>query len=426
MRSVGIVFGSILSGALAASIASPASATTYTVLHSFCHGNKFVCKDGKSPAAGLVSDAHGNLYGTTSAGGDTGNGVIFELEFKRKANKYAYRVLHSFDGAADGGVPITPLIIDTAGNLYGTATADGSDFGGTAFEISPNADRSAWTYKVLINFCSHGGTGCIDGMVPESGLAYAGSSTGVPYDGTSPLYGTTLEGSTPGIVYRLTQSGGSWDGSVLYGFCAQASCADGEFPVGQIAVDGAGRNVYGTTNGGGGENGSGVVFKVATANGAETVLHTFCGEVNCTDGSGAQGGVALSGKTLFGTAPLGGKNDGGVVFRINVGSEKEKVLYSFCSAAGCTDGQGPDGPPLQNSVDLFGVALGGDASVNGVIYQIGPDNSETVLHHFCQADKCTDGSLPVGGVVINSIADIFGVTERGGDRGDGVVYELAP
>lgn len=69
MRSNGIVLGSILSGAIAACAVAPASAGTYRVLYSFCHGNKFVCKDGKDPAAGLVQDKHGNYFGTASAGG---------------------------------------------------------------------------------------------------------------------------------------------------------------------------------------------------------------------------------------------------------------------------------------------------------------------------------------------------------------------
>src|SRR5436309_5684146 len=104
----------IVSGLSAAAIASHASASTYRVLYSFCHGGKFVCADGKTPAANLVSDAAGNLYGTTSAGGDTGNGVIFELV--RSGNRYKYQALHSFDGNLEGGVPDTALILDTAGN----------------------------------------------------------------------------------------------------------------------------------------------------------------------------------------------------------------------------------------------------------------------------------------------------------------------
>src|ERR1041385_2521741 len=150
-----------------------ASASSFNVLYRFC-------QDGKNPAANVIMDSAGNLYGTTSAGGATGNGVIFELI--REGKGHQYKVLHSFDGNGEGGVPVTQLIMDTAGNLYGTATAGGSNFGGTAFELSPNADRSQWTYKVLTNFCSSAGTGCVQGMVPESPLTYVGAATGQPYD----------------------------------------------------------------------------------------------------------------------------------------------------------------------------------------------------------------------------------------------------
>src|SRR6185503_6946229 len=133
--------------------------------------------------------------------GATGNGVIFKLS--PSGNRYTYQVLHSFDGAAEGGVPATSLIIDAAGNLYGTATADGANFGGTAFELSPVQDGS-WTYQVLTNFCSQASGNCVQGMVPESPLTYTKAASGKPYDGFSPLYGTTLEGGANGVgaVYQ--------------------------------------------------------------------------------------------------------------------------------------------------------------------------------------------------------------------------------
>jgi uncharacterized repeat protein (TIGR03803 family) len=403
-----------------------ASASTYNVLYSFCSkGGKFVCSDGKNPAAALISDPRGNLYGTTSAGGTTQSGVIFELH--RGLNKYSYHVLHSFNCAetcSEGGVPVTPLIIDTKGNLYGTAVSGGSDFGGTVFELSPDRQNKTWTYKVLINFCSQAGTGCLDGMVPQSGLTYAGASTGALYDGTSPLFGTTIEGgSSPGIVYELTQSGGNWTGTTLYGFCHQANCSDGTTPIGQIAVDVLGKTLYGTTNGGGNENGSGVAYKVDIATGAETVLHTFCSEAGCTDGSGGNGGVTLGDRNaVLGTTPLGGANNGGTFFQINAKTGKEKVIYSFCKETDCADGQAPDAALVPNGANLIGTSSGGSV-FNGVLFQVNPDKSETVLHTFCQLADCTDGSLPVGALV-DPAGTIFGVTEHGGKRNDGVVYQL--
>ncbi len=413
----------LLAMPFAAVIANQASAAQFKVLHSFCHQNKFVCLDGKSPAANLVADASGNLYGTTSAGGATGNGVIFAMI--RSGKTYKYQVLHSFDGAGEGGVPITPMIVDTAGNLYGTATADGSNFGGTAFELSPNSDHTQWTYKVLINFCTNeSGAGCIAGSVPESALTYAGSSTGAPYDGTSALYGTTLQGNgSPGIVYQLTPNGANWTGQTIYQFCSQASCTDGAFPDGQIAVDTVGKSVYGTTNGGGDINGDGVAYKVDIASHTETVLHTFCSETSCTDGQGSLGGVTLtSDATVVGTTPLGGANNGGTLFRLNAKTGKQKVLYSFCSEANCADGQAPDAAITPVGASFVGTASGGTTSFDGVVFRV-DGGKETVLHTFCQEADCTDGSLPIG-VVQNGDGHLYGVTQRGGKRNAGVVYQL--
>jgi uncharacterized repeat protein (TIGR03803 family) len=188
-RVSGFAIAAFLSAVSLTALSASVAASESRVLYSFCHHGKSVCADGKNPAANLVADAAGNLYGTTNAGGSTGDGVVFELV--RSGRKHSYQLLHSFDGAAEGGVPVTPLIIDTAGNLYGTATADGANFGGTAFKLSPNGGQ--WTYTVLTSFCSTADDGCIQGQVPESPLTYAGESSGQPYDGTSTLYGTTLE-----------------------------------------------------------------------------------------------------------------------------------------------------------------------------------------------------------------------------------------
>jgi len=408
-----------------AAVASDASASTYRVLYSFCHDGKFVCADGKAPAANLVSDSAGNLYGTTSAGGDTGNGVIFELA--RSGNRYKYQVLHSFDGNLEGGVPVTALILDTAGNLYGTAVSGGANFGGTAFELMPNADHTQWTYSVLINFCSAPGAGCIQGQVPESALTYAGASSGQPYDGTSTLYGTVQQGGANGggAVYSLTPSGGSWTGALVYSFCSVSACADGEFPVGQLGLDVAG-NLYGTTAGGGNLDGNGVVYKVAKRTGSETVLHSFCSEPDCTDGNDPLAGVTLADRRqLFGATIVGGKHGSGTVYELNARTANEKVLYSFCRKAGCSDGVGPASPVVQNAGTLVGTANGGDAASDGVVYRIGASNDETVLYTFCQQPACTDGAAPVG-VILGNNGALFGVTQRGGNKNDGVVFELAP
>jgi len=403
-----------------------AAASTFRVLYSFCHDKRFVCSDGKAPASNVIRDAAGNLYGTTSAGGPTGNGVIFELA--RSGRKYSYRVLHSFDGAADGGVAVTQLIMDMAGNLYGTATADGSNFGGTAFQLSPDANHENWTYKVLTNFCSSGGANCIQGMVPESPLTYAGAARGQLYDGVSPLYGTTLNGgpNDVGTAYQLTLSGGTWTGTLLYSFCSVANCADGQFPSGQLALDAKG-NLYGTTNAGGtGDGSAGVAYRIITGTGSENVVYDFCSKPACRDGSLPGTGVTLDRRrTLFGATGVGGKHGSGTVYELNAASGKQSVLYSFCMRAGCKDGVGPTSPVIEYGGALIGTARGGNSTSAGVIYRIGAGNDETVLHTFCEEPDCTDGSLPVG-VLADGAGNLFGATQTGGKKNAGVIYEFTP
>src|SRR5712692_11290768 len=120
------------------------------------------------------------------------------------------KVVYSFAGEDDGEYPSTELILDGAGNLYGT-TVQGGDLGtGTVFELTPSG--GAWTHTVLYSF-----TGGADGGQPYGG---------VTLDAEGNLYGTTVIGGTGGtcveegcgVVYKLTNSGGSWSESVLYDF----------------------------------------------------------------------------------------------------------------------------------------------------------------------------------------------------------------
>jgi uncharacterized repeat protein (TIGR03803 family) len=128
----------------------------------------------------------------------------------------------------------------------------------------------------------------VETAAPDSGLTYMGEASGQPYNGTSPLYGTTPYGGTngQGTVYEVMPKVGTrkWSETVLYSFCSQANCADRQQPEAPPYVDNAG-NLYGTTNGGP-DNQGGTVFELSS-NGdsyAETTLYSFCAQANCTDG----------------------------------------------------------------------------------------------------------------------------------------------
>jgi uncharacterized repeat protein (TIGR03803 family) len=204
---------------------------TYTVLHSFAGGSI----DGANPAAGLIADSKGNLYGTTAKGGPSGNGVVFKL-----GPDGTETVLHAFTGS-DGANP-EALLADSKGNLYGTTISGGGSGAGVVFKLSPGG-----TYTVLQAFCSISSSGCNEGTNPTAGLTA---------DSSGNLYGTTSSGgpSFEGTVFKL--SDGTY--TVLYSFTGGS---DGANPQAGLIADSKG-NLYGTTNGGG-ASGNGTVFELA-------------------------------------------------------------------------------------------------------------------------------------------------------------------
>jgi len=252
-----------------------------TVLHTFTGG-----ADGGYPYAGLIRDSAGNLYGTTSGGGTAGSGVVFKLDPEGQET-----VLYSFTGGTDGGDPVVGVTRDPAGNLYGTTRLGGASGWGVVFEVN-----TAGQEMVLYSF-----TGGADGGRPWA----------VPVrDSAGNLYGTTLHGgaSGAGVVFKVDTAGQE---TVLYNFCSLANCADGLGPSAAVIRDPAG-NLYGTTEIGG-ASGAGVVFQLNTA-GQETVLYSFTG--------GADGGQPFAGVVrdaagnLYGTTYGGGEENSGVVFKI--------------------------------------------------------------------------------------------------------------
>jgi hypothetical protein len=155
--------------------------------------------DGRSPDANLILDAAGNLYGTTAAGGKsihgycgTGCGTVFKLS--QSSGVWKETILLSFDGT-DGATPLAPVVFDAAGNLYGTSQGFTGDTWGTVFKLSSSAGN--WTETVLHSFPIYA-PGDLDGYFPSSGLIL--DSAGNLYS-TAPGGGQT---STGGIVFEIT------------------------------------------------------------------------------------------------------------------------------------------------------------------------------------------------------------------------------
>lgn len=406
--------------------AEAASTYNYSVLYSFCP--EAGCADGQYPEAGLLLDSAGNLYGTTYAGGEANAkcaystcGTVFKVSSTGQET-----VLYSFCSAVnctDGNQPQAVLIRDSAGNLYGTTAYGGAGVvnnGGGTVFKITNTDRET----VLYSFCPV--LECSDGYYIVAGLME---------DTSGNFYGTAGFGGAKGhgAVFKVDTSDNESD---LYSFCSVASCTDGADPYGGVISDSAG-NLYGTTTSGGANcvsnNGCGTVFKVDTT-GKETVLYSFCsvGGTSCTDGAYPYAGLIRDAAgNLYGTTAQGG-NSGcylgcGTVFKIDT-TGKETVLHAFCSASGCTDGATPYASLIQDAAgNLYGTTDVGGAVNQGSVFKVDTSGNETVLYSFCLVSypNCTDGQYTSSSLILDSAGDLYGTTQKGGANGYGTVFKLA-
>ena len=413
-----------LAVAMAASLAaSDAAAWTLKTLHAFC--DQASCADGTSPHGGLVMDAGGNLYGTAQFGGANNRGVLFEL--KPKNGNWKYRVLYSFcagDGCADGSIPSAGLILDAAGNLYGTTETGGANNCGTVFKFEPRRARRTTLY----DFCS----AAADAKFPLGGLTYQGQAGGAPYDGKAPLYGTSSQGGAQGqgTVYALARKHRVWSESVLHDFCARDACADGEAPMGDLIVDGAG-NLYGNTTIGG-SLGHGVVFELSPGRRTwkETVLYDFCQLAGCADGDRPLGALLMDAAgDLLGTTSLG-PGEAGNLFKLapNGGNSQETILYTFCAEPSCTDGYTPmAGLIADGAGNLFGTtAFGGTSGAGaGTVFMLA-GTQHTVIYDFCSQSDCADGAFPEAPLIMDAAGNLYGTTAGGVGSTRGTVFQLTP
>ena len=216
---------------------------SFTVIHSF---------DSAFYPNALAVNSTGDIFGTTQQGGKYNSGLIYKIE----DGTWKTTVLHNFcntANCADGAFPSSGLLIDDAGNLFGTTLEGGvtSNCGspgcGVVFERAVGG-----TYNVLYKFCSL--SACADGSKPKAGLLM---------DSSGDLFGTTSQGGTAkswGTVFELTS--GSWTESVLYNFCKKANCTDGRTPsFDPLIMDGSG-DIFGSTFYGGTHGDYGTVFEL--------------------------------------------------------------------------------------------------------------------------------------------------------------------
>jgi uncharacterized repeat protein (TIGR03803 family) len=329
----------------------------------------------------------------------------------RPAQAQTETVLYSFCSAlscADGIYPKSSLT-SYGGNYYGTTYTGGVNGEGTVFELSPNGS-GGWNETVLYNFSE--GT---DGANPLASVIF---------DSVGNLYGTMPHGGAYGygVVFELSPVGASWTETVLYNFCSQADCADGEYPVNTLIMDPAG-NLYGVTNQGG-STGAGTVFELSPAGGnwTEQVLYS----PGSTTGYGINAGLTMDAAgNIFGAT-------WSTVFELSPngkGAWNPTVIHIF--DGGAKDGMGAAGTPvLDKDGNLYGTTIYGATKNLGTVYKLSPVTkgkkkgtwTVKILHSFKGGLK--DGYYPVAGIVFDAAGDIYGTTEYGGKYSDGAVFEL--
>jgi uncharacterized repeat protein (TIGR03803 family) len=134
---------------------------TESVLYTFQGGSS----DGGSPYAGVIFDQVGNLYGTTALGGQYGYGTVYQLT--PSGSGWVENILYAFHGGEDGINPTGGLIFDQSGNLYGTTSAGGQGGGGTVFMLKPS--NGDWTFSVAVSFTGTGSSpGPSDSLIMDA------------------------------------------------------------------------------------------------------------------------------------------------------------------------------------------------------------------------------------------------------------------
>lgn len=270
-------------------------------MYTFCLEDG--CANGANPAAGLIFDCCGNLYGTAFYGGEEW-GTVFALS-PNGSGGWTARALHYFGNSSDGANPAAGLISDGAGNFYGTTKYGGHSpcdyLGcGTVFVLSGGSER------VLHTFNNNG----TDGYYPVASLIVAGGNV----YGTTPLGGSS--GQCPpngcGTVFEVTAGGTE---TVLYNF-GQSLGVDGAVPLAGLITDRSG-NIYGTTGGGGDDN-AGTVFELYLYYGrwTDSLLYNF--SLPGPSGAGPSANLIWDAAgNLYGTTYSGGANNYGTVFELS-------------------------------------------------------------------------------------------------------------
>jgi uncharacterized repeat protein (TIGR03803 family) len=397
-----------LASTMLISAAPFARASTTQIIYSFEGG-----QDGEYADTDLVMDGAGNLYGTSVQGGAHASGTVWELS--PSGDTWTHTVLYSFTGGADGGEPYKGVTLDADGNLYGTAVTGGGggcEGGcGVAYKLTNNG--GTWTQSDI-----HAFSGGEDGAGPGARLT-------IGDDGN--VYGMAPTGGDfgSGTLYQMHQRhGGTWKLSVMHAFTGGADGCGGS--AGALVLRGG--KIYGAATACG-ANGQGTLYELSPGMHGKwrfRTIYTFKGE---PDAGFPYGGLMFDGlDNIYGTTYYAGANDVGAVYEVTPrdrGEWKERLLYSF------KDGSGDGNSSIANLVtdtsgNLYGTTSAGGTG-QGVIFRMAPGAHhawhESVVHDF---GGVPDGAFAYNGMVGDGAGNFYGATTQGGADGEGAIYKFTP
>jgi len=400
------------------SVPDAMSTGTETVLHSFGEGpsaGKCKINDGADPKGSLTFvPATGLMFGTTSTTTTQGNG--FGTIFQIMPNGAAYVVDHSFAGPKDDGrAPQNGAMTLIGTVLYGTTLNGGKHDNGSIFSISD--DGSNYSSPLLFDFPAS--TTNNAGDLPFSNFVAVGSV----------LYGMASQGghrgglNGNGVIFSFDTSTGTYTRIHSFGG------ANGFDPHGQLILDPNGTTFYGMTPLGGNSN-VGVVFSFNMAKTKYKTLHQFsCSGngapmcPNSNDGATPDHGTLVqNGTTLFGMTTFGGKFGAGTLFTIHTDGTHFKILQHF-GKPGTNDGINPFGSLLLNGTTLYGTTRLGGSKGNGTVFRINTDG--TSYDRIWEFQPAPDAAKPIDNVILVDNT-LFGMTEVGGQCGNGAIFALMP
>ena len=394
----------------------PAQAQTEKVLYNFCTQPN--CSDGANPQSHLTFDAAGNLYGTTYSGG-LGYGTVYELS-PNGIGGWNETVLYSFTGGADGANPDhAHVLFDSEGNLYGTAANGGANGYGVVFELSSTG--GSWTETVLYSFANSGdGAHPVNGLIMDpAGNLYGTTSSGprgaiatvfelslsagawteqMIYDEQYPSYsGLTMDtaGNIYGVnsyqAFGLSPNGsGGWNPFVIHTFGIKH---DGVLAYGTPVLQAG--SLFGTTFGGG-PRGCGTVYEMSY-----WMLYYFDHRYGHKDGCNPWGGLVFDpAGSMYGTTTNGGFVGYGAVYQLYnyyYGIYREQLLWSFNFA----DGAGPESSLILDSAGrIYGTTTGGGSTGNGVVFEVNPSPVATTATLTSSPNPSTYGQPVTFTVVV--------------------------